>query len=426
DGRYPQAARLFEQIYRDTGNLVALYNAGICRHAAGAGHEAHALYDWARYLALAPSVTSDERADIDNRRARPLELTTPVELRYDYPPASPDPTRIELHRGARDPDPLIVDLAPNQRTLELRLGVGAWTARVLGPDGLLHSQPFNITRPAGDLLTLRMVPAAPDPTAISIHLGPGRALTRGIELTWEGPDSPPPTETLTDPDRPWYLPPGPWVLHARAPGFRPESRLIHVDRTPTELDLTLRRHPGSTARIALSLTTGLAAVGLGIGGGILWSQGNQAYQDHLPGLTTTDLDARHEAIDTLRAARRTEAQGVGLLLGGVGAGIATITEASGGGKRALLAEFGLGTAMAAGGTLGSILYRHDNPLYSLSPQADLTDRRRAIDSLHGLIGAGAGLAGAALIAVITHAAIDSRLKRRPTPNLALRGATLHF
>lgn len=429
DGHYPQAARLFEQAHRDTGNLGALYNAGICRHAAGAGHEAHALYDWARYLALAPAVAPEERADIDSRSARARELTTPVELRYDYPAAAPDPTRIELHRGARDPDPLIIDLAPGQRTLELRLGVGAWTARVLGPQGLLHSQPFNITRPAGDRLTLRMAPAAPDPTAVSIRLGPTRALTRGITLQWEGPEEPPPLETTKDPDRTWYLPPGAWVLHAGAPGFRPESRLIHVDRTPTELDLTLRRPPHSTARLALSLTTGLAGLGLLAGGSILWYQGRSAYQDHLPGLDLPALplpsgQPRLDAVNTLLDDSLTKFRGIGLGAGGLGASIVAITEAAGGGQRALLAEFGLGAAMTAGGAIAAPLSLGQHEIWTGSTEDDLNQRNRVTPLFYGLLGAGAGMAASSLLAVITHAAIDRRLQRRST--ISLRGSSLQF
>lgn len=426
DGQYPQAARLYEQTYRDTGNLGALYNAGICRHAAGAGHEAHALYDWARYLALAPAVAPEERADIDSRSARARELTTPVELRYDYPPAAPDPTRIELHRGARDPDPLIVDLAPGQRTLELRLGVGAWTARVLGPEGLLHSQPFNITRPAGDLLTLRMAPAAPDPTAVSIRLGPTRALTRGITLHWEGPEEPPPLETTKDPDRTWYLPPGAWVLHAGAPGFRPESRLIDVDRTPTELDLTLRRHPHSTARLALSLTTGLAGLGLLAGGLAYWHQGRESYKAHLDNIVEPIPGHRNLDVRTLSRDILTQSTGMAIAGAGLGAHVVAITEAARGGRRALLVEMGLGVAMTASGAIGAGRVKVKQILTTAGTTGpDLDERRTRLVPLYSLLGAGAGMAAASLIAVITHAAVDRHLKHRRAA-LSLWGTSLRF
>ena len=44
-GRYAEAARLFEAIWRDGGRPNVLYNAGMAREAAGAGHEALALVE---------------------------------------------------------------------------------------------------------------------------------------------------------------------------------------------------------------------------------------------------------------------------------------------------------------------------------------------------------------------------------------------
>ena len=218
-------------------------------------------------------------------------------------------------------------------------------------------------------------------------------------------------------------------MGARAPVG--ESRLIHVDRTPTALDLTLRRHPASTARIALSLTTGLAAVGLGIGGGILWSRGNQAYQDHLPGLDLPvrplpDGQPRLDAVNTLLNDNLAQFRGIGLAAGGLGAGIVAITEATGGRKRALLAEFGLGVAMATGGVIGAPLYLRNHEVWTGSTKADLDQRRGVTSLFYGLIGAGAGMAATSLIAVVTHAAIDRRLQRRSRASISLHGTSLQF
>lgn len=418
DGRYLDSARAFEQIYRTTGNTNALFNAGMAREAAGAGHEAHAIHDWSLYLQLAPAVPESERADLQRRLDAAARNTAPVEILYDYPADAPDPRRVELHRGDRDVDPLIVNIPEGERLVTIPLSAGPWTARVFGEGGLLHAVPFNVTGPSAKALHLRLAPAAPEETPVSVRLGPERALSRGIELRWEGPGEAPSPETTNEAERSWKLAPGPWVLHAQAKGFRPERLQVDVDGVPSELELRLRRHPDVTARIALGAVSGAIGVGLVAAGGVVWSQGRSDFEKNKAGLDEptdyADGGRRLVVVTTLYQDSLTQLRGLGLAAGGLGAGVVSITEAAGGGRRARFAELGIGAPLAVAGlvAIAQVRGREENRLSESSEEDELTDWRARLVPGYSLLGAGAGMASASLVAIITHAAVNRRTRPR--------------
>jgi hypothetical protein len=137
---------------------------------------------------------------------------------------------------------------------------------------------------------------------------------------------------------------------APAPGTNPDL--------PVEPPPPLHRdpHEETAVRRALSLGAGISGAGLVVGGLLLWRRGRRDFASDIAGLDQPILPLpagqdRYYAVDTLLLDTRTQWIGISLATSGLGAGAVAITEAAGGGQRALLTEFGLGAAFTGGGAL---------------------------------------------------------------------------
>jgi hypothetical protein len=275
EGRYADAASAFEQIYRTTGDTAALFNAGMAREAAGAGHETHAIYDWLRYLELTPSAAEEERLDLQRRIAAAQAHTTPVELLYNAAPDGPEPTHIKLFftaKGSPGPaatDPLIFQILPDSYSktpvIRAHLALGDWTAESYSGAQRLHEQPFTLTE---QTTTPQLIPIAP-----------------------------PQPQPNPDPDP--------------------------IDPPTPKPPVKKQKEP--RLRLALTLTTGLtsaALLGTGLG---LTLHGYNEFKEHTGDLNNPD---RINAVDRLLTDTRTYWTGIGLLGGGLGSGLVAIGEAA--------------------------------------------------------------------------------------------------
>lgn len=210
---------------------------------------------------------------------------------------------------------------------------------------------------------------------------------------------------------------------APAPGTNPDL--------PVEPPPPLHRdpHEETAVRRALSLGAGISGAGLVVGGLLLWRRGRRDFASDIAGLDQPILPLpagqdRYYAVDTLLLDTRTQWIGISLATSGLGAGAVAITEAAGGGQRALLTEFGLGAAFTGGGALAIQLLKRQHVPWGPVTLDALERRRDAIAPFYALLGAGVGMAAASLISLVTHRALRRSHKRRTS--IAVRGATIFF
>ncbi|MCB9567317.1 MAG: hypothetical protein H6710_08950 [Myxococcales bacterium] len=384
-GRYAEAARLFEAIWRDGGRPNVLYNAGMAREAAGAGHEALALIDWRRYLEADPEITNDELADLERRMIAAAERTASIELLFDRSPGGAAATGVELLRDQTPAEDALVLPWSDPGPLQTRLTPGSWTANVALSDGTVASQTFNVEAAGGSLRVVIAGPlpvpqeTPPPPATVTARFAPAAALSRGVEVTWEGSE-PPPTTTVHEPELRVELPAGSWVLHASARGFVPLHHELDLRAAEhEELDLKLRRDPVSSARRGLSIGLGAAAFGLVASGaavaGRSVNERSAAFAELSAG---PSRDTRAAYVRTMKPLN----QGIGTLSGGLGVGVVAATVAAGGRRTPLLIELGLGGALAIGGVGGlrgvtrSGLQRDMDPAPSATPRSTETAASR--------------------------------------------------
>jgi tetratricopeptide (TPR) repeat protein len=416
-GRHAEAARIFEELWREGADPGAIYNAGKAREAAGAGHEAHAILNWRRYLAAVPELDPEDRTALEVKLISIERRAVPVELRYIAPQGAPLPRYVELRRpGAPPADGLVLDWTLSA-PVDIYLSRGPWTLRLLGDEGLLAAQTVEIQGrgPAPQILEI----SGPAPVVpVTLQLGPERALSRGVELTWQGPGGQRRSEQIDEPTSTWQLPRGNWQLRARARGYLAHSAQIDANG-PLTLDLQLRPDLERRLRLTLAITTGVSALALISGGAARYVVGDRDYRAALPNYRQTP----QLVLDQTR--RLTS--GAALLSSGIGVGVVSATLSAGGGDRILLAELGIGAVLALGGGIGL-------PIALASPTLDPTSTPQEIQNFRGralattsLLGLGLGLSTASLAAVISRAVQRGRSAREPrlaaSPAFSPQGAS---
>jgi hypothetical protein len=418
-GRYLEAARVLEALWRETGDLRALVNAGIAFEAAGAGHEPWAHFYLQRYLDLATSITPTDQGDLLLRLDAAAQRTAPVEFMLEPAsvPTQAAPTHVEVRRDAATTlDPLVLPWSSQAGAApHLRLTPGTWHARLLGPDGLIAAITFTIDPLPADpaRATPRQItfPQPPQFTQLTLSFAPQRALARGIDLRWTGgPTSPPPALTIKEPQRTWSLIPGAWELHLRARGYQPHTAQIALTAAPTHLHFTLLRDPQAEAKLPLAVSTGATGLILLVTGLSLGLPAHRELRDGLPRLDEISAPERPAEVNGLLRHTKRSAVGFALASSGLGAGIVATTIAVDARDRALWAEFGLGGLLALAG-LGAdaTLYQQLSPDVS-GDQLRLRHNQRIAAA--SLIGAGVGMGSAALIALATRKILQKRARAR--------------
>ena len=407
--RYLDAARMYEQLWRDTQAPKYRFNAGMARSAAE--HDGAAIVHWQAYLTTAPSVSARERSMLVAEIAAAKQRTRPLQLKIQGPLA---PATLTLTapdgapQGPRDPIELIPATA-----IDLSLEPGLWTATLERPGRPRVSVTF--AAEAGAVINLGgdphpvLDPPTPDPVAdpvpitpptpatLTLTLGPRRALASGVTVRLQGPSPIEPSKLQTA-EQTWQLPPGAWKLRAEARDHDPRSADLQL--APGDLQrLDLQLRPDRSARARLGLGLGLGATGF-----VLFSTG-AIVAAGVPRTLVCSSTATCEA-----AANNVLDRSTGLALLGTGLGAATVALTAGltrapRGDRALLAQTGLGGILFAGG-LGWYLTE--------VTQTTALDHRGREHGAATLLGFGAGMFGSAVISVVVR-----RLTRQQTPPVTL-------
>lgn len=262
--KYVEAARLYGSI--DTAN--ALYNAAMSR--AAAGHDAHALLLWTRYLEVAPE---DERAEVRESIDAAGRLT--VEVQFTRSADAEGPRTLVLRAAQHlTADELRIPWPDGQATLQVSLDPGRWSAALEGAKDEPRSLTLVVAK--GDTLRFDLAPELP-PSPVRLQLNPARALRRGVTVTWAGPAEVPDRRMTTAESSPWQLAPGRWQLTARAPGYESAERAVEVAERPVELSIKLRRNRESRARLGLGVGLGVAALAVGGAGAFMLYAGESSY-----------------------------------------------------------------------------------------------------------------------------------------------------
>ena len=252
--KYVEAARIFNSVDTDS----ALYNAAMSRGAAG--HDAHALLLWTRYLEVAPD---DERAEVQESIDTARRLTVEVQFARSADAAAPRT--------------LVVQAVQHLSADELRvasLDPGQWSAALEGAKDGPRSLRVHVE--SGEPLRFDLAPEL-SLSPVRLRLNPPRALRRGVTVTWTGPGEVAERRVTTPESSQWELPPGRWQLAASAPGYDPAERAVDVAAKPVELAMELKRDRESRARLGMGVGLGVAALAVGGVGAFVLSRGEYSY-----------------------------------------------------------------------------------------------------------------------------------------------------
>jgi len=262
--KYVEAARIFNSVDTDS----ALYNAAMSR--AAAGHDAHALLLWTRYLEVAPD---DERAEVQESIDTARRLTVEVQFARSADAAGPRTLVLQAaqHLSA---DELRVAWPEGQATLRVSLDPGQWSAALEGAKDGPRSLRVHVER--GEPLVFDLAPELPL-SPVRLRLNPARALRRGVTVTWTGPGEVAERRVTTPESSQWQLPPGRWQLAASAPGYIPTERTVDVEAKPVELAMELKRDRESRARLGMGVGLGLTALAVGGVGAFVLHTGESSY-----------------------------------------------------------------------------------------------------------------------------------------------------
>lgn len=408
--QYVEAARMYARV--DTPG--ALYNAAMSR--AAAGHDAHALLLWTKYLEVAPE---DERAEVEESIAAAGRRTVAVQFARTNDADGPRTLTLRdvQHLAA---DELRVAWPEGQATLEVSLDPGRWTATLEGAtDG---PRSLTVVVAKGDKPRVDLAPeVAVSP--VRLRLNPARALRRGVTVMWSGPRAVAERRVTGNESSRWELARGRWRVTASAAGYETSEHAVEVTERPVELAIQLRRDRESRARMGVGVGLGVAALGLAAGGGALLARAGRM-NDEL----SRDGDDRfwpdeERSVDQLR---RGSLAGHLLLSGAVGTGVVALTTGLTRRKKLLAVEAGLGTGLAvAGGIVAALRFSSDG--FGEPPlQSQLDDQLQDISVAGTLLGAGLGLVVPASAALIARAVVDRNSRRRASMGLSVntRGVTL--
>ena len=408
--KYVEAARIYESV--DTAN--ALYNAAMSR--AAAGHDAHALLLWIRYLEVAPD---DERAEVQESIDTARRLTVEVQFARSADAAGPRTLVLQAvqHLSA---DELRVAWPEGQATLRVSLDPGQWSAALEGAKDGPRSLRVHVEH--GEPLVFDLAPELPL-SPVRLRLNPARALRRGVTVTWTGPGEVAERRVTAPGSSQWNLPPGRWQLAASAPGYDPAVRAVDVGAKPVELAMELKRDRESRARLGMGVGLGVAALGLMTGGGVLLGQAKRTV-DQLSG--HDDVPLMPDEMMKVPGLKRHSLAGNLLLSAGAGTAVVALTSGLTKGRKILAAETGLGSGLALAGSLWLVLRVSTAPYLDEPTRRELDDAIRDIRAAGLLLGAGLGLMVPAVVALISRRSAGRRTRQVASVNafMGMRGVTI--
>lgn len=397
-GDFVAAARMYEALQRSTGAAKYHFNAGMAREAAG--HRAHALIHWRRYLAQAVGVPAEESSRLRAQISEAERLTAVVRLTTRE---AGDWTLRMV--GADESEELTITVAG---AAELRLDPGIWTAS-------REAESVRFTVDLGQATEVALPEAkasvAPDPVPppvrppreLWINFSPPSVLRIGVEISYPG-------RKPVKVHRPLRItaPPIQGTLQARSRGYLPRSVELGPD-TPSPLALRLAPDRLYRARVGLAVGLGGVSVAAIVTGIALTIDGGRTYGG------AGDLSSES---GSTRALAGTQRQASGLMALGVGVGSATAAASSWGRPRLVALEVALGAAGTLGGAIAVPLLRRR---YDSDAQAQVArdptwapDRsffaahRGGEFAMAAVLGAGAAL----LVGAATNWAVRGVLGRR--------------
>lgn len=407
--QYAEAAAAFESLRADTGLARYRLQAGQAREAAG--QLAHAIEQWQALLAEEPGMAPARRAEVQARIDVARKKTVPVDIRVEAPAAS---ATVTLRRLADDRPPLVRKLVGG--AVRIDLDPGPWDISVEAPGFVVAHQEIALPRPGKG-------PAAPvaaaltlarDVREVALELGPPEAIAAGLRLTLragEGVIAAPDVRTVevaqAEARQPLNLPPGSWTAVLEAPGYvtREVTIVVGADAPPEPLTLepvppppkptTPAPRPPPDPRLGLGL-------GLGLAGGLVFGTGvglvvrfSAAYPNFTPAPDNAGYVAAVGATDF----------GAATIGGGLGLGATALTAGLGARNRVLWGELAGGGVLAIAGVSWYVTeWQHvQKMLYDGNKAGESVDlgplRRETVAA--SLIGAGAGLALGAGVALLT-------------------------
>jgi hypothetical protein len=454
---YVTAARIFEELWRNTGAAKYLYNAAAAREAAGS--DARALAHWLRYAAISePSSTEQAEAEGRMSKLRARLITTTIEV---TPAAALGPEAalsFERDLGGEVetfdyPVGLLSGAQPGVFTVHLE--PGTWRLRVV-PDSPVPA--YNVEHAShsaalvvGAIATTLHVALVPEHADLVLRFSPPDVLGRGIDVTLRDPlgtEAPLERRARTGELR-LSLRTGPWtysVKPRRHWALAQTGELAVEPGAALDLrwdleDVDVAALPREERRRVRLLTLGLglaggATVSLGIG---LLAAGAGGLDEHsVPG---SDL-LYYRQDDASRSLTLT-AWGAGNTGAAIGLGVSAALEALGPTRRRHYVQLGVGSGAALVGLLWHVIgyataktdYAGKQPRGCSDSgdepcvRADRVSRERVPLALSaGLLGAGVGLlAGVASSYLVRVKKTSGR--NRPRVGAILRpqalGLTLH-
>lgn len=430
-GQYSEAAAMYEQCARASGDAGYWKKAGMARYSAR--QYAHAIQALGGYPRANAGAGEDGPMVAMLRDAQ----AQCVQVRFGVigEAGAPRPERLRLipRTGEAGRDAIEIPWSPSTVTLDVWLDPGAWQAELTLPDqGRVGPQDVTVAG-AGQQVLMRVaapvrevmpppLPLPPEQALVALEVSPRAALRRGVTLTWTGPRASQGPLRVQGPRSTYRLTAEAWSLEVAAPRFVTEARALELTG-PTSVAVRLKRTREDRARIGLGAAEGAVGLGLLVGGLVLGVRGSKDYRDALGRLDGEDANAA--LTDALRSIERSS-NGAIVGASGLGAGLAAASVAADVNDRLLAAEAGVGGALLIIGLAWLIpakrRYQQDADKVLAQDEAWTVDReflnehRRPELAAATLLGLGTGLVAGAGAALITRAVL--RRSARPGATIA--------
>lgn len=438
EGRFAEAAEIFERLWEEHGASKYLFNAAAAHEAAG--REVVALVHYLHYLQLDgvdPGEWKEVRVRIGKLQARLVPVSVKV-----TPPALTGRVTLIARRtdgastvraelgwlvGSSDA-PETIHLTPGTWALRLEVQEAAKEHYTSSGEVMVYV-PLPGEEAAGATATLT---AKPVDSALTLRLGPPEALRRGVEVRLYDQLQIEPTivTTTRDAETKVGLRTGPWryVVTPRGRGGEIKGEVEVSDGAATVVerhDLISHRTRGARADSAIRPQR-LALAGVVSGGvllvasgGVMLGLGERRRRDARQELMTLDgtpftaYDPRVEGANALISG------GAGLLGGGLGLGVTAVGVGLRAPRSLWWGELGAGGATAIAGVVwyGSAFTRTTDRKVEIPEGGDGYVTAGSIDHQHGeLIASSAvlGLGVAVTVGAATALAFTRRGRSRST------------
>jgi hypothetical protein len=409
-----EAAHKAEECWVATHDGRMLFFAGQAWEKAG--RHAHAVRNYRRLL-VDPPVELRARTEEFLRgalaRTGAVEFVAgAVDLREAIALATPlDP------RG----EPLEQQFDALGATPVLQLDPGRWEIVVRTRDGRSqrHEVKVEVVRPARLVLRQPPEPVHASMSRLQLHVGPARALRRGVQLELRPLDRTGAMQSVvaTRRETPVTVAQGPWRVEASAPGYEVATTSVVVNDKVANVHLALR--PGRELRVRRGLAAGLGgvAVGLGVSGAVVLGLGARSADVPLAGDT--------EGLREFLGASALRSRGAAVLGASAGALTVALTSAFVPRRRALIIEMAVGGGLTVAGLAWKLVamraYERDS-LKEVAGDASwwpdnaflVTRANRELASAV-LLGSGASLLGASVVSLVVSRVAPRRRGLGVTP-----------